>query len=360
MKKLLVLFSLTTSQLFAASVGYWQIPLNLNASQLTSGTVPTNVLPGALPTLSTWNGGGVLTNAASPAHYFYTNWTSSAMSSNLTVPSWARVCVVECMGAGGPGGSGGRAAAGTARTGGGGGAGGSYAMRIFRTETLWTPTLVITIPALPTGGAGPTTDNSPGTNGTAAAASTIVYVGSAVASNYVCRAVFGAAGGAGSASGSAGSAGAAATTGGDSPGTAGGASSATGGVGVAGAAATSKGSRGGGSGGGITTADVPNAGGGGMSGGVHAAFNTTGGSVNGAAVQTFASLTTVPNPYYITGLSGFSGAAGSGGATNVASANGGDGEFPGSGGGGSGATLNGSTPGRGGNGGPGAVAITFY
>jgi hypothetical protein len=54
------------------------------------------------------------------------------------------------------------------------------------------------------------------------------------------------------------------------------------------------------------------------------------------------------------------GAPGSGGATNVASANGGDGEMPGSGGGGSGATLNGSTPGRGGHGGPGAVWVTFF
>ena len=226
-------------------------------------------------------------------------------------------------------------------------------------STLWSSTIVVSLPALPLGGAGATTDDSDGTNGTAAATSTIVYVGSAVASNYVLRAIYGNAGAAGNSLGAA-AGGVVVGTGSLSAGIAGGSSSATGGAGSAASPGAGYIGRGGGAGGGITTGDVPNIGGAGTSSGIPGAFGTPGGAINGSAVATYASLTTIPHPSLLYGASSFHGAAGSGGATNVSSANGGDGEYPGSGGGGSGATLNGSTPGRGGNGGPAAVWITFY
>ena len=354
MKKLLVLFSLTTSQLFAASVGYWQIPLNLNASQLTSGTVPTNVLPGALPTLSTWNGGGVLTNLAFPQTYWFTN----VGTTNWTIPTGTRSLFIEAVGHGGAGASGRRGAAGSVRSGGSGGGGGTYSHRLLpNVSLLYTNFLVIVIPAVPAGGSSVTTDNSNGTNG-ASGNNTFVYVGAAANTNWILRASPGGAGNGGDADGSTGgTAGAQGTF----AGSAGGASSTTGLLGTAGSSTSvGYGASGGGGGGGITTGDVTSFGGAGGNG-PQAFFTATaspGGGSPGVDGTNIISANISLN--LVTALTGWPGAGGGGSQTNAPAGHGADGYGWGSGGGGGGASLNGYASGRGGNGGPAAVCITAY
>ena len=56
--------------LFVILAGLWAVAQRIEVS---------TGLPGLLSGLSVGNGGGVLTNAASPAHYFYTNTRFSGL-----------------------------------------------------------------------------------------------------------------------------------------------------------------------------------------------------------------------------------------------------------------------------------------
>ena len=326
---------------------------NLPSANL-SGTISTGALPGLLGSLSTGNGGGVLTNAASPSYILLTNWsTSTTLATNITIPSWCRVVVIECLGGGGSGASGMVGAAGTVRSGGSGGAGGSFSTRKFQKSSFWSNNLYCSVSPIAIGAAGQTTNSTPGIAG-ASGASTFVYIGNASsATNLILRAV---GGGGGVGGDSDGSSGGAPGSFGMWPGGSGGASSSTGGVGTSPTTIYSPAGRGGGAGGGISTGDVPAAGGVGMyNNAAGSGSHLSGGAINGAAVPSWATSLTA----YDYGVFGGHGAAGSGGATNIVSAAGGSGEFVGSGGGGSGGGLNGFGSGPGGNGGSGAISISF-
>jgi len=326
---------------------------NLNSTNLI-GTVPTNVLPGALGTLSTLNGGGLLTNTYLPFTLIFTN-IGTIVFTNLTP---ARQILIEAVGCGGPGGSGRRGAAGSVRSGGSGGGGGGYSKTLLTDPSvLWSNKFVIIIPPVPSGGGSVTTDDSNGTNG-ASSADTIVYVGTSSTSNWVLRARAGSPGVGGDADGSTGGAGANI---GFFTGSSGGSSSSSGGSGVIGTAQLAgNGGAGGGAGGGITTGDVPSSGGSGGSG-PNALLASTVVGPGGDVGQNGTNINTVlAYPMPTLRARGWHGAGGGGSQTNAVAGSGADGFLWGSGGGGGGASLNGYNSGAGGNGGPSAVWITFY
>ena len=309
-------------------------------------------LPGALGSLSTWNGGGRLTNLAYPQVYWFTNQGTT----NWAIPSGAKSLRIQAVAPGGAGASGARGPAGTIRSGGGAGGGGSYGEVNVRVSDLWTNTLSIVVPASPIGGGSVTTDDTYGTNGSAAATCAI-YCGPAANTN-ILMVVFG--GNPGVGGDNNGSAGGNAGSYGLFQGSAGAASSATGGVG-ANASVVSFGLAGigGGAGGGISSADVPS--GGGFGGGTLFTFpNITSPGGGSPGVSGTNIIVGAYSNIFGIHLHGWYGGGGGGSSTNSAGGNGADGYGWGSGGGGGGASLNGFASGKGGNGGPGAVSITVY
>lgn len=96
---------------------------------------------------------------------------------SLTVPSWARMAYVTCIGGGGGGGGGRRGATSTVRGGGGGGQGGSVVSGWVRAASIAT---TISVGAGGTSGAGGASDSSSGSNG-GNGGDTAVYYGTALA-----------------------------------------------------------------------------------------------------------------------------------------------------------------------------------
>ena len=307
-------------------------------------------LPGALGSLSTWNGGGALTNTAFPLVSIYTNANTT---NSYTIPTGARHLLIEAIGVGGSGGSGRRGPGSSVRCGGGGGGGGGYSYRFLNVSTLWTNLISIYVPAVGTPGGAVVTDDSNGTNASAGGSVYVnlgAWAGLTYNTNTLMQITPGGIGGGGTAS--AGAAGAAAAQGPAFTTGAGAAASTTGLSGVAsvqvnlGIACS-----GGGSGGGITAGDAWSAGGSSGSIWCYARSGNAGGLAEGAdGVDGYYS------PYFTPGTGGGGGASGvaaNGGA-------GGDANCWGGGGGGGGASANGRTSGAGGFGGPAIVRVIAY
>jgi hypothetical protein len=257
-----------------------------------------------------------------------------------TKPSAAKTVDVTVIPPGGAGGSGRRGAVSTVRCGGGGGGTGFVTRRQFSAADLGS-TVAITIPAVTTGGAAITADDTSGANG---GGFPIALFGTA------CSAEGGGGGNGGTASAGVGGLG---NTGVVNTGTGSGSpASTTGGAGV-GTNPSLVGPGSGASGGGITAANV--AGAGAAAGGSYLG-STAGGGTAGVVDSTSptggtaATIKGTPGP-----------GAGSGAASiTTAAQTGANAVNYGGGGGGGGASLNGNNSGGGGNGGPGAVLVITY
>jgi hypothetical protein len=261
-------------------------------------------------------------------------------SGTWTKPSAAKTVDVTVIPPGGAGGSGRRGAVSTVRCGGGGGGTGFVTRRQFSAADLGS-TVTITIPAVTTGGAAITADDTNGANG---GGYPIALFGTA------CSAEGGGGGSGGTATAGVGGLG---NTGVVNTGTGSGAPASTTGAAGIGANPSLVGPGSGASGGGITSANVAGAGAaasgsylgstsGGGAGGVVDSTSPTGG--------TAATIKGTPGP-----------GAGSGAASITTAAQpGANAVNYGGGGGGGGASLNGNNSGAGGNGGPGAVLVITY
>jgi len=98
-------------------------------------------------------------------------------TTSLTVPSWARMAYVTCIGGGGGGGGGRRGATSTVRGGGGGGQGGAVVSGWVRAANIAT---TISVGAGGTSGAGGASDSTSGANG-GNGGDTAVYYGTGLA-----------------------------------------------------------------------------------------------------------------------------------------------------------------------------------
>lgn len=98
-------------------------------------------------------------------------------TTTITVPSWARMAYVTCIGGGGGGGGGRRGATSTVRGGGGGGQGGHVVSGWVRAASIST---TVTVGAGGTAGAGGASDSTSGANG-GDGGTTAIYFGVAVA-----------------------------------------------------------------------------------------------------------------------------------------------------------------------------------
>lgn len=98
-------------------------------------------------------------------------------ATSLTVPSWARMAYVTCIGGGGGGGGGRRGATSTVRGGGGGGQGGAVVSGWVRAANIAT---TISVGAGGTSGAGGASDSTSGANG-GNGGDTAVYYGTGLA-----------------------------------------------------------------------------------------------------------------------------------------------------------------------------------
>ena len=353
--------NLTATQLLIGTVPTNVLPGQLSylstgsADALTTGTLTTDVLPGTLATLSTWNGGGRLTNLAYPQVYWFSNQNTTT---NWTIPTGAKSLRIAGVSQGGAGASGRRGSLGLVNSGGAGGGGGGYGEVIVEdVGLLWTNSLMFIIPAIRDGGPSVTTDNSNGTNGTAATYQ-YVYVGNSSSTTNLLLFILG--GGAGNLGDSDGApAGSGSTVGSSVAGGAGGAtpSAGTGGLNAASVALGLVGT-GGGGGGSITTGGTPSAGGNGGLGPLLGGFTSgpSGGAVASNGTNYLAAYPLTIVSYF----HGWPGAGGGGSSTNSAGGNGANGYWFGSGGGGGGASLNGFPSGKGGDGGPGAFMVICY
>jgi len=119
-------------------------------------------------------------------------------SNTITIPSWARLVHITCIGGGGGGGGGRRGAAASLRGGGGGGQSGGFVAGWFRPEHINNTTVIVG--AGGAGGAGGATDSSNGSNGTSGGG-TSVYRGGA---NLLIEAPPGVGGGGGTTEGGTG------------------------------------------------------------------------------------------------------------------------------------------------------------
>jgi hypothetical protein len=274
-----------------------------------------------------------------------TEYTSVQTNTAVAVPAGAVGYDFEAQGSAGGGGSGRCGAAASVRCGGGGGSGGARSARRGPISDLGGATTVyVTVPAGGTGGAAVTGPN----DGNAGTAGGVAAVRTGTATNNPATVVCVAVGGTGGAGGTnaAGAGGAAQS--GTWASSAGGAASTTGNAG--GSPGNSAGAGpGGGAGGGITSADLPTAGGNGAyAGGGYNAVNT-GAAINTNGTDGADNLVLSPGQ----------GGAGGGASITGNGGNGGKGAR-GAGGGGGGAALTGNSSGKGGDGGNGYVKVTWY
>lgn len=312
---------------------------NANASALFStGLIPTSRLPGALPEIAGSNGSGSLTNAASPQRWYATNLSYAALTTNYTIPTWARVLRIELCAPGGPGASGRVGPAGTVACGGGGGGGGGFGFAFFDAAALRaiSTTLLVGLGPRGQGGLPQTTNASNGLSGVAASPAYVAF--NSALTNYIAFAQNGSRGSPGTTTnGPGGALGASMFAG-----VAGASASPTGGVGAtASTFSTGAGAGGGGAGGGISSGDVASAGGGGSDGPYWFRYNASEGLGGGVGL---------PGGDAIGGrvMSPQGGAGGGGGNTVGNGGAGGSGTW-GSGGGGGGGARDGFASGAGGD-----------
>ncbi len=305
---------------------------------------------------------------------------------NYTMPSDARIVIVDAIGGGGSGGGGGRNAGGVVKVGGGGGGGGAWASRTFDTTAISSP-VTITVPAAVAGGNGATATG----NGTTGAAGANVSFGSLLTAyggggGAPGRGLVGFSGGGGG--GGTLSVGSSGTTaggvgGGPNAGVANGGFSNFGGggggtngvggfsaygggggggsnnngavVGFAGGVSL-RGGGGGGAGGGVGTNNVAQAGGAGGGSGVAQVGNSGGGGAAGAINNAGTAGANAASNQTV-GSSGGGGGGGGNGTGAQAGGAGGNGGTPGGGGGGGGGGANAGNGGNGGAGGRGQIQV---
>lgn len=265
-------------------------------------------------------------------------WTKPANA------EWVRVWVI---GGGGGGGSGRRGAAGTIRSGGGGGQGSGISEFSFPATAL-AATETVEVGGGGAGGAAIAVDDTNGNPGLIGGNSFFGVVQPLVTRMGCAAGLFGAGG---TATGAAGGGSLSVGANGRWRGGPGGAASAVGGVG--GDTVNHDGSSNGGAGGGgITSGNVPNAGGTVFGNPGRSATTIPGGAINTDGGDGFNYGILDPNI----------GWSGSGGGASIvgAAGRGGDAFVYGGGGGGGGASLNGNNSGRGGNGSNGIVIATTW
>lgn len=153
----------------------YALDASLNASNLTSGTVPDARFPSVLPAIS----GANLTNL--PASGTVIDTQSFTASGTWTKPVGATHVFVRIWGSGGGGAGGGKNTTGQTRRGGTGGTGGAFIEKWFRAADLGS-TVSVTINAGGSGGLGATA-NGNGANGSAGSATTFGSLLSAGAGN---------------------------------------------------------------------------------------------------------------------------------------------------------------------------------